>query len=79
MPVSGPMGKFAGLINLGGMAVEKVYQVAHGVDARPLNPDDYPDERVLAIKEKLGVPVERKVVTFASRLHHRSARWMWSS
>ncbi|MFZ6026443.1 MAG: glycosyltransferase [Chloroflexota bacterium] len=52
-----------------GMAAEKVHQVAHGIDARPLDPESYSPERVFAIKEKLGLPAGPKVVTFASRLH----------
>jgi glycosyltransferase involved in cell wall biosynthesis len=52
-----------------GVAEERVYQVEHGVDHRPLDPADYPTERVIVIKEKFNLPTDRQVVTFASRLH----------
>jgi glycosyltransferase involved in cell wall biosynthesis len=52
-----------------GMAKERVHQVEHGIDAGPLDPADYPPERIASLKEKLNLPADRKVVTFASRLH----------
>jgi glycosyltransferase involved in cell wall biosynthesis len=52
-----------------GIPDERVHQVEHGIDPRPLNPADYPPERITFLKEKLNLPADWKVITFASRLH----------
>lgn len=52
-----------------GARPEQVHLVEHGIDPGELNPDEYPSEVISEIKNKLGLPVDNRVVTFASRIH----------
>ena len=47
----------------------QVFQVPHTIDPKNLNPADYGEYQRFEIKQKLGLPDESRVVTFAARLH----------
>jgi glycosyltransferase involved in cell wall biosynthesis len=52
-----------------GARPEQVYYIENGTDPAELNPGDYDDVRMKNLKVKLGLPLNTKVVTFASRLN----------
>jgi len=52
-----------------GVAPEKVYLIPHGVDIDFFNPNKYPPERIFSIKRRMGLPINKKIVTFIGRLH----------
>jgi glycosyltransferase involved in cell wall biosynthesis len=52
-----------------GAEPEQVYLIENGVDPYELNPDDYSGDRISKVKKKLGLYPDKKIVTFASRLH----------
>jgi glycosyltransferase involved in cell wall biosynthesis len=52
-----------------GARPERIYFVEHAINLDDVNPADYPIERCVQIKQKLGLPVEKKLVTFCGRLH----------
>ena len=52
-----------------GVRPEQIYFVEHAINMDDLNPADYPAERCIQIKQKLGLPVEKKLVTFCARMH----------
>lgn len=52
-----------------GARPEQVFQVPHTIDPKNLNPADYGEYQRFEIKQKLGLPPESRVVTFAARLH----------
>ena len=54
-----------------GAEPDQVFLIENGIDATELEPNEYNQERISTIKEKLGIPKENKVVTFASRLHQQ--------
>lgn len=52
-----------------GARPEGVYQIEHSIDPSGLDPSIYSLNRILEIKRNLGLPLDRKVIAFASRLH----------
>lgn len=48
---------------------ERIHFIEHAVDINEINPDDYPSSRCIEIKNKLGLPVDKKIVVFCARLH----------
>jgi glycosyltransferase involved in cell wall biosynthesis len=52
-----------------GAPPERIYFVEHAINLEDVNPADYPIERCIQIKQKLGLPVGKKLVTFCARLH----------
>jgi glycosyltransferase involved in cell wall biosynthesis len=52
-----------------GARPERIYFVEHAINMEDVNPADYPVERCIQIKQKLGLPVEKKLVTFCARIH----------
>ncbi|MDP1624243.1 MAG: glycosyltransferase [bacterium] len=52
-----------------GIRPERIHFVEHAINMEDINPADYPVERCLQIKQKLGLPLEKKLVTFCARLH----------
>jgi len=52
-----------------GARPERIFFVEHAINMQEVNPADYPVERCIQIKQKLGLPVEKKLVTFCARLH----------
>lgn len=54
-----------------GVRPEQVRHIENGVDLQAFDPDQYTDERIRSIKKRLGIPVDKKVVTFMARLHEQ--------
>ena len=54
-----------------GAKPDQTYLIENGIDPQELNPADYTEEKVLAVKDKLGLAGNNKTVTFASRLHQQ--------
>lgn len=52
-----------------GVSSGKIHFVEHPVNLEDVNPADYPFERCLEIKKMLGIPLEKKIITFCARLH----------
>lgn len=52
-----------------GARPEGVYQIEHGIDPGGLDPSVYTPARILEIKRNLGLPLDKRAVVFASRLH----------
>ena len=52
-----------------GVRPERIHFVEHAINMEDINPADYPVERCLQIKQKMGLPLEKKLVTFCARLH----------
>jgi glycosyltransferase involved in cell wall biosynthesis len=52
-----------------GARPESVFLIENGVDPGELDPAGYPQAEIEALKERLGLPAGRRVVTFASRVH----------
>jgi glycosyltransferase involved in cell wall biosynthesis len=48
---------------------QETYLIENGIEPDELNPADYPAERVLELKQRLELPIDKKIITFASRLH----------
>lgn len=52
-----------------GVSPKAIYPIEHGVDTNQFNPDHYSESRRSSIKERMGLPLGTKVVTFMGRLH----------
>ena len=52
-----------------GVLPEQIYFVEHAINMEDVNPADYSVEHCHQIKQKMGLPVEKKLVTFCARLH----------
>ena len=52
-----------------GIRPQQIHFVEHAINMNDVNPADYPVERCVQIKQKLGLPVEKKLITFCARLH----------
>ncbi len=52
-----------------GVRPERIKFVEHAINLDNINPAEYSVERCIQIKQKLGIPVERKLVTFCARIH----------
>jgi glycosyltransferase involved in cell wall biosynthesis len=52
-----------------GVPPEKVYLIHHGVDTAEYAPIRYNSEMCLALKEKFGLPQDKQIISFLSRLH----------
>jgi glycosyltransferase involved in cell wall biosynthesis len=52
-----------------GARPETVYQIENGIEPAEFNPAAYTPEKITALKLGLGLPLDRKVITFASRVH----------
>ena len=52
-----------------GVKPEQVYLIENGVNPDNFNPAEYPVDKRLQIKEKLGLDPDKKLISFASRLH----------
>lgn len=52
-----------------GARTGQVHLVEHGIEPDEVDPAKYPIARLNSIKDKLGIPGERRVVSFIGRLH----------
>ena len=52
-----------------GVRPERIHFVEHAINMDDVNPADYSVESCAQIKQKLGIPVGKKLVTFCARLH----------
>jgi glycosyltransferase involved in cell wall biosynthesis len=52
-----------------GAEPSQVYLIENGIVPAELNPADYNDAKITAIKNRLNLPSGKRIVTFASRLH----------
>jgi glycosyltransferase involved in cell wall biosynthesis len=52
-----------------GAKPDQVYLIENGIVPGELNPADYPEQKKTMLKEKLGLAVDKKIITFASRIH----------
>ncbi|MDW8101171.1 MAG: glycosyltransferase [Anaerolineae bacterium] len=52
-----------------GVPRDRVYLIGNGVDTGQFDPNLYPEERRKIIREELGLPQGKRVVTFMGRLH----------
>jgi len=52
-----------------GVRSERIHFVEHAINLDDVNPVDYPTERQIQIKKKLGLPLKKKLITFCARLH----------
>lgn len=52
-----------------GVKPEQIYLIENGIDPAELNPDDYSVLDLKIIKGRLGLPLNQRIVTFASRIH----------
>lgn len=52
-----------------GVKPEFVHFIEHGIDPAEVNPADYPESKIRVLKNLLGLPQEKKIITFAARLH----------
>jgi glycosyltransferase involved in cell wall biosynthesis len=52
-----------------GARPEKVFQVEHGIETQKLDPGLYNEKMIAEVKNRLDLPINKKIVTFASRLH----------
>jgi len=48
---------------------EQVHFIEHGIDPVEVNPADYSESKIGVLKSLLGLPHEKKIITFAARLH----------
>jgi glycosyltransferase involved in cell wall biosynthesis len=55
--------------NRRGARQEQIHHIENGVDTEKFNPSSYTVEDRQQIKNKLGLPLDRKIVTFMARLH----------
>ena len=54
-----------------GVKPEQAFLIEHGIDPSELSPSEYSPERVQALKKNFKLPGDKKIVTFASRIHHQ--------
>jgi glycosyltransferase involved in cell wall biosynthesis len=52
-----------------GAKPEQVYLIENGIQPDELDPASYSPEKNFALKKEFGLPLDKKVVTFASRVH----------
>jgi glycosyltransferase involved in cell wall biosynthesis len=52
-----------------GVTQERIHFVEHAINLGELDPAKYPPERCNQIREELGIPVDKKLVTFCARIH----------
>jgi glycosyltransferase involved in cell wall biosynthesis len=52
-----------------GVKPEFVHFIEHGIDPAEVNPADYPVSKIRVLKNLLGLPQEKKIITFAARFH----------
>jgi glycosyltransferase involved in cell wall biosynthesis len=52
-----------------GVRPDRIHFVEHAINLEDVNPADYSIERCIQIKKKLGLPLDRKIVTFCARIH----------
>jgi glycosyltransferase involved in cell wall biosynthesis len=52
-----------------GAPPEQVHLIENGIEPQELDPNGYDPAQIAALKHKLGLSGEKKVITFASRLH----------
>jgi glycosyltransferase involved in cell wall biosynthesis len=52
-----------------GVRPKDVYYVEHGIDPNEVDPDNYPQDLIKGLKGKIGLPIEKKIITFAARMH----------
>lgn len=52
-----------------GVKSEQVHFIEHGIDPVEVNPADYSESKIGVLKSLLGLPHEKKIITFAARLH----------
>lgn len=52
-----------------GVRPEQALHIEHGIDPSNLDPSAYTPDRLLEIRRSLGLPLDKKVVAFAARLH----------
>lgn len=54
-----------------GVEPEKTYLIENGIDPKELDPSSYTTQKINLVKDKLGLPKDKKIVTFASRIHQQ--------
>jgi glycosyltransferase involved in cell wall biosynthesis len=54
-----------------GVPPNRAHLIENGVDVSEYNPECYPEELKRALKNKFGLPPDKKVITFISRLHQQ--------
>jgi len=54
-----------------GVPPNQAHLIENAVDVSEYNPECYPDELKRALKNKFGLPPDKKVITFISRLHQQ--------
>jgi len=52
-----------------GARPEQIHFVEHAINMDDVNPADYTVERCIQIKDKLGIPRDKKLITFCARIH----------
>ncbi|GAB4501288.1 MAG: hypothetical protein Fur0035_08300 [Anaerolineales bacterium] len=52
-----------------GVGLQKIHFVEHAINMDDINPEKYSAERRIQIKQALGLPLEKKIITFCARLH----------
>jgi len=52
-----------------GVPLKNVYLIENGIDSEQFDPERYPEDVRHMIRERMGVPIKGKVVTFMGRLH----------
>ena len=52
-----------------GVPHNQVYLIPHGLDVANFNPESYTNETILNLKQRFQIEPDKRVVTFASRLH----------
>jgi glycosyltransferase involved in cell wall biosynthesis len=52
-----------------GAKPEQVYLIENGIEPGELDPAAYSPDKIFALKKEFGLPLDKKIVTFASRVH----------
>jgi glycosyltransferase involved in cell wall biosynthesis len=52
-----------------GAKPDQVYLIENGIEPGELDPAAYSQDKIFALKKEFGLPLDKKIVTFASRVH----------
>lgn len=52
-----------------GVTQSKIYHIVNGVDEAMSDPENYTEESIAELKNKFGLPHDKKIVSFLARLH----------
>jgi len=52
-----------------GAKPEQTFLIENGIEPDELNPAEYNNDRILALKRNFNLPENKKIITFASRIH----------